>query len=262
MLRFAANLSTMYCEVPFLDRFERAAKSGFKAVEFLFPYDPGVRLVKERIRASDVSVVLFNLHGGDTQAGEWGTMGLPARRDYFRWSFAAALEAAIELGCSRLHAMFGQRVEGLEPQAQIDCALENLLWAAPQAARAGVTLLLEALNPVDFPNYFLRDTLTALEIVRRMGIPNVRLQYDLYHAQMSEGNLIHTLTEYCEWIGHVQIADVPGRNEPGTGEINFPVVFAALENLGYDGYIGLEYRPLRTTSSSLKWMPRSWRGRR
>jgi hydroxypyruvate isomerase len=241
-LRYAANLSMLYTEVLFLDRFASAAAAGFAAVEFLFPYEAGVGAIRAR-------------------SGEWGTLGDPARRDCFRRSFAEALEAADRLHCRRLNALFGNEVVGLEPSAQIDCAVENLGWAAPQAARAGVTLLVEPLNPIDFPRYFLHTTAVALDIVAWVDHPAVRLQYDVYHAQMTEGNLIHTITTSFPYIGHVQIADVPGRHEPGTGEIDFPAVFSALDRLGYPGYIGLEYRPSSGTDASLSWLPREAKGR-
>jgi hydroxypyruvate isomerase len=164
------------------------------------------------------------------------------------------MEAAQALHCSRLHAMFGQRVDGYDLAEQVDCACKNLEWAAHQAAEAGISLLIEALNPTDFPGFALGRTAMALEVIRRVNLPNVKLQYDIYHAQMTEGNLIHTITSNFSDIGHIQIADVPGRHQPGTGEINFPAVFGALERLGYDGFIGLEYRPLGETDSSLSWL--------
>jgi len=259
-LRYAANLSLLYNEVPFLDRFARAAAAGFAAVEFLFPYAAGVGAIKARLDDLGLALALFNLHAGDRGAGEWGTLSNPARRDYFRWSLATALEAAARLNCGRIHALFGNRLPELEPEAQVACAVENLAWAAPQAAQAGVTLLVEWLNPTDFPDFFLHSTASALKIVTQVDHPAVKLQYDVYHAQMTEGNLIHTVTTYFPHIGHVQIADVPGRHEPGTGEINYPAVFATLERLGYRGYVGLEYRPSGETDESLSWLPREGRG--
>ena len=174
----------LYGESPFLDRFVRAAGAGFAAVEFMFPYEAGVGAVEARLDDLGLTVALFNLHAGDTSAGEWGTLSNPARCDTFRWSFTTALEAASRLNCGRLNTMFGQRVAGLESAAQVDCAIENLAWAAPQAAQVDVTLLIEPLNPTDFPNYFLHGTAAALEIVAQVDHPAVRLQYDVYHAQM------------------------------------------------------------------------------
>lgn len=245
----------LYTEARFLDRFARAASSRFGAVEFQFPYDWDVGEIRSRIDDLGLTVVLFNLHAGDVAAGEWGTLGVPGRRDYFRWSFSTALEVARRLECERLNALFGQRVPGLDPAAQIECAVENLVWAAPQAADAGVTLLIEPLNPIDFPNYFVRSTRVALEIVTTVNHPRVRLQYDVYQAQMAEGNLINTMTAAFPHVAHIQIADVPGRHQPGTGEINYPAIFAALEKLNYTGYVGLEYRPDGDTDASLDWLP-------
>jgi hydroxypyruvate isomerase len=215
----------------------------------------GVEAVKPRLDDLGLKVALFNFHAGDAKEGEWGTLSNPGRREYFKWSSTTAIEAAQALHCPRLNAMFGQRVPGYDLAAQIDCACENLVWAAPQAADAGIELLLEALNPIDFPRYALNRTTTALEIIRRIDLPNVRLQYDVYHAQMTEGNLINTITSNFSYISHIQIADVPGRHQPGTGEINFPAIFAALDRLGYSGYIGLEYVPLGDPDGSLSWLP-------
>jgi hydroxypyruvate isomerase len=252
----------LYNEVEFLDRFAKAAAAGFAAVEFLSPYEAGVDEVRACVDDLGLTVAMFNLHAGDADAGEFGTLGSPGRRDFFRWSFAQALEAANYLGCTRLHTMFGKTAAGFAAAAQVDCALENLAWAAPQAAEAGVTLLIEALNPIDWPDYSLNTTADALGIVIRVNQPNVKLQYDVYHAQMTEGNLINTITDSFSTIGHIQIADVPGRHEPGTGEINYPNVFSILDRLGYEGYIGLEYRPSGNTDASLDWLPRGERGQR
>jgi hydroxypyruvate isomerase len=253
-LKFSVNLSMHFTDVPFIERFGGAARAGFSAVEFLSPYEDGARAVREQVDRLGLTVALFNLHLGETEKGEWGALSNPDRREYFRWSFTTALQAARELDCPRLNTMFGQRNERYELQAQIDCACENLAWAAPLAADAGVDLLIEPLNPVNFPKYALSRTLAAVEIIRRVAHPRVGLLYDVYHAQMIEGNLIDTITQNFEWIRHVQIADVPGRHQPGTGEINYPAVFAALERLGYSGYIGLEYRPLGDSESSFAWM--------
>jgi hydroxypyruvate isomerase len=168
-----------YTEAPFLERFARAAAAGFAAVEFLFPYEAGVEAVKARVDDLGLAVALFNLHAGDRDAGEWGTSGNSAQRDYSRWSFSTALEAAARLKCRRIHALFGNRLPELEPEAQVACAVENLLWAAPQAAEARVTLLVEWLNPTDFPNFFLHTTAAAMGIVAQVDHPAVKLQYDV-----------------------------------------------------------------------------------
>lgn len=259
-LRYAPNLSMLYTEVPFLDRFGCADAAGFKAVEFLFPYREGVDRIRRRAEHYGLEIVLFDIPPGDETAGDLGTLADPQRRSYFRHSFDTALEAASQLRCRRLNILFGNRTPEVDRSAQMECALTNLAWAAPQAAQAGVTLLLEPLNPLDRPAYLLHNTAEAMSIIGQVNHPSVMLQYDVYHAQISEGNLIHTIGKYFPWIGHIQIAEVPGRHEPGTGEIDYQPVFQALEKLGYLGYIGLEYQPLETTEASLCWLPRAHRG--
>ena len=253
-LRYSVNLSLLYNEHPFLDRFALAARAGFRAVEFQFPYEFDLLQVKARLEDHGLALALFNLHAGDRRAGEWGSLSNPNKRDYFRWSLTNALDAARLLGCSRLNTMFGQRIAGLELETQFDCAVENLAWAAHIAEQAGVALLIEPLNATDFPEFALRFTNEALGIIQRVGHPRVRLQYDLYHAQMTEGNLINTFTRCLPLIGHIQLADVPGRHQPGTGEINYPAVLAAIGQLNYEGYIGLEHWPLGPSDASLAWL--------
>ncbi|HRW07028.1 MAG TPA: TIM barrel protein [Caldilineaceae bacterium] len=260
MLHFAPNLSMLYTQEQFLDRFARAAAAGFRAVEFLFPYDFTPQQIREQIEAHGLSVVLFNSSPGDFQKGERGYCNHPQRRDEFRRTVVQALEYATYLGVERIHLMTGNRVAGLDRATQLETMLENLAWAAPQAADAGVTLLLEPLNPIDQPYYFVNSTAMGIEIVRSLKHNNVRLQYDVYHAQMSEGNLIQTIRTALPYIGHIQISDVPGRHQPGTGEINYPAIFATLEQIGYQGYIGLEYHPDGNTDASLAWLPAAQRG--
>jgi hydroxypyruvate isomerase len=259
-LRFAPNLTMLYNETPFLERFARAAAAGFTAVEFLFPYEYGAAPIRERIRDLGLQVVLFNINPGDWSAGERGALGNPARTAYFRQSMQEALEYAAQLGCPRIHTMIGNRISDLSIEAQRECALENLAWAAPLAAQAGVTLLIEALNATDMPDYLIHSTAEAMQIVHGANHPAVKLQYDVYHAQMTEGNLINTITELFPYIGHIQISDAPGRHQPGAGEINYPAIFSALDRLGYQGFIGLEYRPDGETDATLRWLPRQARG--
>jgi len=253
-LRFSVNLNMLFTEVEFLERFAKAAEYGFRAVEFLFPYEVGVDKIHQQLLEHKLYVALFNLPPGDIQQKEWGTLSNPYRRDYFCKSFLDALEAAQQLGCTRLNMMFGRQVDGVTLEEQYNCAIENLAWAAPIAAQVGVQLLIEPLNPYDFPNYALTHTEQAVEIIHRVSHPNVGLQYDLYHAQRTEGNLIEMITHHFPLIRHIQLADVPGRHEPGTGEINFPAVFTVLEQLGYIGFIGLEYKPSMSSEDSLKWL--------
>jgi hydroxypyruvate isomerase len=254
-LHFAPNLTMLYNEVPFLERFGRAAAAGFSAVEFLFPYEFGAAAVQTQLAAHGLQAVLFNINPGDWAQGERGALGNPARRDYFRTSLNEALAYAQTFACPRLHVMSGNRLAEYERAAQIDCALENLAWAAPLAEQAGVTLLIEPLNALDNPAYLIQSTAQGMELVQGAAHPAVKLQYDVYHAQMTEGRLIQTMTALLPQIGHIQISDVPGRHQPGTGEINYPAIFAALERLGYGGYIGLEYRPAGETDASLDWLP-------
>jgi hydroxypyruvate isomerase len=253
-LKYAANLTMLYNEIPFLDRFAKASKAGFSAVEFLSPYDAGIESVKVRLEDHGLTVALFNLPPGDSQRGEWGTLSLPTRTEYFRSSFSMALETARTFKCKRLNLMFGKKADGIRPEAQIACAMNNIAWALPQAVDAGVILLIEPLNAVDFPTYFIQSTLSAMKIIAEINHPQLRLQYDVYHAQMTEGHLIDTIKTYFSWIAHIQIADVPGRHQPSTGEINYPYIFGALEQLGYSGYIGLEYKPLGATDESFSWL--------
>jgi hydroxypyruvate isomerase len=252
----------LYTEHPFLDRFSMAAGAGFTAVEYLFPYEFDLREIKARLEDLGLIQALFNLHAGDPVAKEWGTLSNPCRRAYFRWSFRQALDSASFLGCRRLNTMFGKRVSGIDQDSQFDCAVENLCWAAPLAEEAGVTLLIEPLNRTDFPDCALQLTTDAMAILRRVNHHNVQLQYDIYHAQMTEGNLIQTIAACLSHIGHIQLADVPGRHEPGTGEINYPAVLRALSELNYSGYVGLEYRPSNDSDSSLAWLPCVERRRR
>jgi len=261
-LRYSVNLSMLYTEHPFLDRFSMAARAGFRAVEYLFPYEFDLREIRTRLDDLGLTQALFNLHPGDLGLSEWGALSNPNKRAYFRWSLTNALEAASFLGCSRLNTMFGQRVEGVSLDAQLDCAAENLSWASPMAEQAGVTLLIEPLNATDFPEYALHRTVEALQVIRRVGHSHVQLQYDIYHAQMTEGNLINTFTNCLPEIGHIQLADVPGRHQPGTGEINYPAVLGALSELNYSGYVGLEYRPSGGSDASLAWLPCAERSQR
>jgi hydroxypyruvate isomerase len=259
-LRFAPNLSMLYNEVPFLDRFARAAAAGFTAVEFLFPYEFGAAAIQARLADLGLRVVLFNINPGDAANNERGALGNPARRDFFRQSMQQALEYAEQLHSPRIHVMIGNRAPEVSVEAQIDCALENLAWAAPLAASLHVTLMIEPLNATDMPAYLIHSSTDGMRIVNGVNHPNVKLQYDVYHAQMTEGNLINTITALFPHIGHIQISDAPGRHQPGTGEINYPAIFATLEQLGYRQPIGLEYRPLGETDASLAWLPRLNRG--
>lgn len=253
-LKFSANLSWLFTEQPFLDRFAEATSLGFTAVEFLFPYDYEVTDIQAQLTATGLTVALFNLPPGEIEAGEFGLLGVPARREAFRQGFETALELADRLTCRRLHAMVGKRVAEVPVEAQLACVQENLAWAAPQAAEAGITLTIESLNSTDMPNYLIHTTTESLAIVQQANQPNVKLQYDLYHGQMEGEAVRHRLREVIAHLGHIQLADVPGRHQPGSGEMNYGAIFQTLLDLNYEGYIGLEYRPTGSTRDSMGWL--------
>ena len=250
MPRFAANLSMMFPEFDFLDRFAAARKHGFKAVEFLFPYAyPKAELIS-RLQGEGLQQVLFNTAQGDWEKGERGMSGIPGREDEFKRAIETALEYCAAMGTPRLHVMAGLVPHG----ASRETFAANLAWAAPIAKQAGVALLLEPLNAVDFPGYVNNSVGTALEIIEASGADNVFLQYDAYHLQMTQGQLLQTFRTHQPIIRHVQIAGVPGRNEPDASqEINFAALFALLDALDYSGWVGCEYRPRAATAAGLGW---------
>jgi hydroxypyruvate isomerase len=262
MLRYSANLTMLYNEVPFLERFQRAAAAGFQAVEFLFAHNVDQDGVERELARHGLELMLFDPEGGDFAAGDRGYLCDSGRRDHLLKTIEDAIATARGLGCRRLNVLAGNRVEGATDAEMRRTVVENLKRAAPLARAAGITLLIEALNTWESPRYFLDRSRLGLDIVREVGEPNVRFQYDCYHMQRMEGQLIETLTKNLEWIGHVQIADVPGRHQPGTGEIHYANVLRALEEAGYAGYVGLEYRPAGPTEDSLAWLPPETRARR
>jgi hydroxypyruvate isomerase len=261
MVRYAANLTMLFNEVPFVERFERAAAAGFRAVEFLFAHNVDQAAVERELGRHGLELVLFDPEGGDFPAGDRGYLCDPGRREHLAKTIEDAIATARRLGCRRLNVLAGNRVDHASDADMRRTVVENLRRAAPQARAAGITLLVEALNTWESPRYFLDRSRLGLDIVREVGEPNVRFQYDCYHMQRMEGQLIETLTRNLEWIGHVQIADVPGRHEPGTGEVNYANVLAALGAAGYDGFVGLEYRPSGKTEDSLAWLSREARAR-
>jgi len=254
MPRFAANLSMLFTEYPFLERFDRAAAAGFHGVEFLFPYAEDIPGIREALTRTGLSQVLFNLPPGDFAAGERGMANNPARRDAFCDGVSRGLEIATTLGCPQLNCLTGIALPDVPMEDQLAVMAENLNYAAEKAQAAGVRQLVEPLNRYDAPGYLLGTTTDAVAMLDRAGHPNLWLQFDIYHTQRVEGNLIETFKRHQPRIPHIQIADSPARNEPGTGEINYPFVFEQLDALGYDGWISLEYRPKTTTESSLSWL--------
>ena len=254
MPKFAANLSMMYQEHEFLDRFAAAAKDGFKAVEFLFPYDyPGAE-IKARLTGNDLTQALFNTPPGDWAKGERGVASLPGREDEFRRSFDKALDYARVLGNTRLHVMAGLIASGAERARYHDTYVKNLAWAAGQAAPLGITCVIEPINTRDIPGFFLNTQAEAHAICAETGRPNAKVQMDLYHCQIVEGDLAVKLKRHFAGIGHIQIAGVPERNEPDLGEVHFPYLFSLMDQLGYDGWVGCEYRPRGKTSAGLGWL--------
>ena len=254
MPKFAANLSMLFTERPFLDRFERAARAGFTAVEFLFPYEHTVAEIRNRLIANRLELVLHNLPAGDWAAGERGIACLPDRVAEFREGVATAIEYATALGVPRLNCLAGKVPSGHSDEAIRSTFVENLRFAAKALKEVKITLLIEPVNTFDIPGFYLSRTAQALAIADEVGSDNLRVQYDIYHAQRMEGELIATMQAQLARIGHIQLADNPGRHEPGTGEINYTQVFAALDRIGYDGWIGCEYKPATTTEAGLRWL--------
>jgi hydroxypyruvate isomerase len=252
--KFAANLTMMFNEVPFPQRFAAAAAAGFNAVEFLFPYDYPAQDVAGWLRASALENALFNLPPGDWAGGERGIACLPGREAQFREGVARALTYARALGTRKLHMMAGLLPAGADVAVCRAVYLANLRYAAKEAARHGITVLIEPINARDMPGYFLSSQAQAHELRVEADQPNVAVQMDFYHAQITEGDLAMTLRRYIDGVGHVQIAGVPDRHEPDLGEVNYPYLFQLLDTLGYDGWIGCEYRPRGRTEDGLGWL--------
>lgn len=260
MSRFAANLSMLYPQHDFLERFAAAAADGFSAVEYLFPYDHTPQVLKQRLDDNGLVQVLFNAPPGDWAAGERGIVSLPGREQEFREGFERALDYAAVLGNSRIHVMAGVLPSEAERARYHAVYLENLAHATAQAAKAGITVLLEPINTRDMPGFFLNRQDQAQAICREVGADNLKVQFDCYHCQIVEGDLASKLRRDFNRIGHVQIAGVPDRHEPDLGEVNYPFVFELLDELGYDGWVGCEYRPRGDTSVGLRWL-RDWKAR-
>ena len=253
MPRFAANLTMLYTEHAFLDRFDAAAKAGFTAVEFLFPYGFKAADIKQRLDANGLSLVLHNLPAGDWDAGERGIGCLPDRVDEFRAGVARAIEYAQALGVPQLNCLAGKTPAGVDAGLLRRTFVANLRFAAAELDKVGLKLLIEPINNYDIPGFWLNRTDLAISVLDEVGAANAFVQYDIYHAQRYEGELAATMTKYLSRIGHIQLADNPGRNEPGTGEINYAFLFKHLDRIGYTGWIGCEYKPATTTEAGLGW---------
>ena len=253
MPRFAANLTMLFTEVPFLDRFELAAKAGFEAVEFLFPYAWPAQEIRQRLDAHGLRLVLHNLPAGDWEAGERGIACHPERVAEFREGVVQAIAYAQALGVGQLNCLAGKAPAGVPDALLRQTFVSNLRFAADELKKAGLRLLIEPVNTFDIPGFYLSRTAQAIAILDEVGADNAYVQYDIYHAQRMEGELAATLQKFLPRIGHVQLADNPGRNEPDTGEINYPFLFAHLDRIGYAGWIGCEYKPAATTEAGLGW---------
>ena len=254
MPKFAANLTMLFTEHPFLDRFEHAAKAGFKAVEFLFPYPFAAADIRQRLDAFGLKLVLHNLPAGNWDAGERGIACHPARVDEFKAGVATAITYAQALGVKQLNCLAGKKLPGVSDAVHRQTFVDNLKFAAAELAKADLRLLIEPINTFDIPGFYLNFTQQAVEILDEVGASNAYVQYDVYHAQRMEGELAATMQKALPRIGHIQLADNPGRNEPGTGEINYPFLFKHLDRIGYTGWIGCEYKPATTTEAGLDWL--------
>ena len=254
MPKLAANLSLLFAEVDFRDRFAAAARAGFRFVEYQFPYPFGSATeIAERARGAGVEVVLHNLPGGDAAKGDRGIACQPARVNEFREGVERAIEYAQAAGCPRLNALAGIRPESLAREKARETLVENLRYAAGKLKAAGLTLLTEPCNPRTIPGFFLNTSKEGIEAIDAAGADNLLLQYDVFHMQIVEGDLAKTIERLLARIGHIQIADVPDRHEPGTGEISFPWLLARIDRLGYRGWIGAEYLPKGDTVQGLAW---------
>jgi hydroxypyruvate isomerase len=256
MPKFAANLTMLFTEVPFLDRFERAAQAGFEAVEFLFPYAWPAEEIRQRLDAHRLTLVLHNLPAGDWDAGERGIACHPDRTAEFREGVGKAIAYATTLGVKQLNCLAGKAPAGVADKLLGQTFVDNLRFAAAELKKAGLRLLIEPINTFDIPGFYLNRTVQAVSILDEVGADNAFVQYDIYHAQRMEGELAASMQNYLPRIGHVQLADNPGRNEPGSGEINYPFLFAHLDRIGYGGWIGCEYKPATSTEAGLGWRQR------
>jgi hydroxypyruvate isomerase len=254
MPRFSANLSFLFTELEFLDRFKAARDAGFDAVEFMFPYLYKKERLAEVLNANGLELVLHNLPAGNWEAGERGIACHPDRKKEFQEGVQQAVDYAKALGCRRVNCLAGIRPPEIGFAEARDALISNLVSAAQTLSSSGVRLLLEPVNTVDVPGFFVSTSAFALELIKAADPVEIGLQFDVYHAQVMEGNIARTIESNLKQIFHIQIADNPGRHEPETGEINYPFLFALLDRVGYSGWVGCEYKPLRDTLSSLGWL--------
>lgn len=256
MPALAANLSMMFDEAKFLDRFDAAAEAGFTAVEFLFLYEYAAAEIKGRLSANGLQLVLFNVPPGNWASGERGLASLPGRQAEFRDGVERALEYATSLGCGRVHCMAGIPAAGVPWVTAAAVYAANLSWATERALAAGVKIVIEPINQRDMPGFHLQTMAQAAAVVAAIGPDRLGLQFDIYHCQVTEGDITKRIEAHLPIIAHMQLADVPGRHEPGTGEIAWDYVFSRIDALGYAGWIGCEYRPAGETAAGLAWRKR------
>lgn len=254
MAKFAANLTMLFTEVPFLERFERAHNAGFKAVEYLFPYAFDADILAEKLQQYGFEQALFNMPPGDWAAGERGFAAIPGRELEFQESVKTALIYAKALKCKKVHAMSGLVDPSFTREQHTDTFINNIRFAADAFAEQGIELMIEPLNTRDVPNYFIAHQRQAAELIRQVERSNVKLQLDLYHAQIMDGDLTLLINDLADVTGHIQIASIPSRNEPAEGEVNYPYLFKVLDESGYDGWIGCEYNPKNKTEEGLDWV--------
>lgn len=260
-MRFCVNVSILFTEVPLLERFAKVRDAGFSAVELWWPRGEDLEAVKAAIADSGLDVVLLNFDAGDMPAGDRGLISDPARQEAFRANVPVALELARAIGATKLNALAGHELPEVGREAQLALARENVAFAADQAAEQDAQILIEAVNTIENGPYLFRTTASAAEFAASVDRPNVALQYDAYHMQRMEGNVTATIESHLDRIAHIQIADSPGRGQPGTGELDYDYIFGRIEELGYDGWVGLEYKaPGGDTEASLAWLPREQRG--
>ena len=256
MPKFSANLSMLFTEVSFLDRFALASKAGFQAVEFLFPYDHAVADIRKRLDDHGLQLVLHNLPAGDWAQGERGIACHPDRTAEFREGVTRAIDYAQALGVSQLNCLAGKAPTHLAEVVLQTTLIDNLRYAAQALQRAQLRLLIEPINTFDIPHFYLNTTAQALRLIDAVKADNLFVQYDIYHAQRTEGELAATLEKHIHRIGHIQLADNPGRHEPGSGEINYDFLLPHIDRLGYSGWIGCEYKPAGSTQEGLHWLQR------
>ncbi len=253
MTKLCANLTMLYNEVDFMDRFELAAKDGFEGVEYLFPYAFDANEIAARLKDNGLSQVLHNLPAGNWDAGERGIAVLPDRINEFRKGVEQAIEYASVLGCDQINCLAGITPVDVDSEELRTVFLENIDYAASKLKAAGISLLIEAINTRDIPGFYVNGTAQTADIIAATGNDNVFVQYDIYHMQIMEGDIAPTIEHYLPLIKHIQLADNPGRHEPGTGEINYPFLFDFIDGLAYSGWIGCEYKPAATTREGLSW---------